>query len=133
MNTCSDYLAAAKSALGNRFMSDRELGQRLGAYSANGGFSQPAIGNAKAGKMSDNLAAALGKLLEEKGVVTAGIVLLTARIERENDQEVRSVWESLLGKISPLMPMNSADHLDLVTGGIGAPSPEGGQSGLCIM
>lgn len=134
MNTCSDYLAAAKSALGNRFMSDRELGERLGEYSVTGGFSQPAIGNAKAGKMSDNMAAAVGKLLEEKGVVDAGIVLLTARIEREKDAEVRSVWEALLGKISPLMPMKSADHLDLVSGGMMAlPSPEGGNSGLCIM
>ncbi len=125
--TSADFLAAAKKALGNPFMSDRELGERLG------GFSQPAIGKAKAGNMSDNMAAAVGKLLEDKGVVTAGIVLLTARVEREKDAEVRCVWQELLGKISPLMPMKSADHLDMVTGGIGAPSPEGGKSALCIM
>ena len=63
MNRSSaDFLATAKVVLGNPYMSDRELGDRLG------GFSQPMIGKAKAGNMSDPLATAVGRLLETNGV-----------------------------------------------------------------
>lgn len=131
MNRSSaDFLATAKVVLGNPYMSDRELGERLG------GFSQPMIGKAKTGNMSDPLATAVGRLLETNGVIQAGIVLLTARCEREKDLEVRGVWEDLLGKISPLMPMKSAAAFDLVSGGIGAlayASPEANSKPLCIM
>jgi len=125
----ADYINTAKTVYGNPYMSDRELGERLG------GFSQSLIWKAKAGNMSDPLATAVGRLLESNGIIQAGIVLLTARCEREKDGEVRGVWEELLGKISPLMPMKSADHFDLVSGGMGAlPSPEGvGSQPLCIM
>lgn len=93
--TGAEYVAAAKLALGNSQMSDKELGQLLG------GFSQPMIGKAKAGNMSDPLALALAGVIPG---VDAGEVLWVARMEREKDPAVKSALEAYVGKVLAAMP-----------------------------
>jgi hypothetical protein len=84
VKNCAQYVAAAKVALGDPRMSDRELGERLG------GFGQSNIARAKAGYMTDPIAIELGELLRKRGVIEhAAEVVLIARAEREKDQRVR--------------------------------------------
>lgn len=123
----SDYLDAAKEALGNPRMSDRELGERLG------GFSQPSIGKARMGNMSDPLALAVAAVLPE---VEPGELVWVARMEREKDQAVRSALQAYMGKVMAAMPSMAAAPSAL--GGVVAlPSQaapvHADQSGLCIM
>ena len=83
MKTCAQYIAAAKAALGDERMSDRALGDHIA-------YAQPTIAQAKAGKMSDGVALALGELLKKHGVVEhPGEVIVVAHAERDNDQRVR--------------------------------------------
>lgn len=115
----SDYLAAAKVALGNQYMSDRELGEKLG-------YAQQTIWKAKAGQMSDPLALALASVLPD---VDAGEILWVARVEREKDQAVKSALAAYVGKILSSTPSKAAAH-SLALGGVvavaltaGAPLP----------
>lgn len=79
MKTGSIYIAEAKAALGDRRMSDRELGERLG------GYIQQDISRSKRGPMSDTIAIALAKAIG----IPPGEVLTVARAEREKNPEVR--------------------------------------------
>jgi hypothetical protein len=108
--TSADYLAAAKVALGNPHMSDRELGEKLG------GYSQPQIGNAKAGKMSDPMALKVAAVLPD---TEAGEVLMVARLEREKDPAVKAaliVWASKMLAATPRI----AAARNVVVGGVAA-------------
>lgn len=87
---CADYLADARTALGDSNMSDRELGSRLG------GYSQQHIWKAKAGNMSDPLALAIAGVLPD---VQAGEILWVARMEREKDEKVKAALIAYTGKI----------------------------------
>lgn len=79
MRKISDYVLAVKAALGDRHMSDRELGEQLGGYSAG------LISNARYGICGDPLAVKLAGVLK----IDAGEVLLVARAEREKDATIR--------------------------------------------
>jgi len=64
-------------------MSDRALGEHLD-------YAQQTISQAKAGKMSDGVALALGALLKKHGFVDhVGEVIVVAHGERDADQRVR--------------------------------------------
>ncbi|MDN3921523.1 hypothetical protein [Roseateles violae] len=106
-----DYLAQAKESLGNRYMSDRELGERLG-------YSQQHIWRAKAGNMSDPLALAIASVLPD---VDAGEILWVARVEREKDEAVKAALASYVGKILSAMPSKAAAR-SLAVGGMVAGS-----------
>ncbi|MEK8027226.1 hypothetical protein [Pseudaquabacterium rugosum] len=105
MQTCSDYIAAAKAAMSEGRMSDRELGERLG-------YSQQAIAAAKHGNMSDPLALLLADVLK----IDAGQVLMAARLEREKDPAVRAALEAWSRKVTALLPVIAAPA-DLLRGG----------------
>lgn len=106
MKTCSDYIQAAKTAMGNPAMSDRELGERMG------GYSQSMIATAKGGRMSDPLAMRIAELIG----ADPGELLMVARLERENDPAVKAALIAWAGNVFRLMP-SSAAH-EVVRGGI---------------
>lgn len=84
MMNCANYVAKAKAALGDEGMSDRELGEYIGR-------AQQTIAAAKAGKMSDAVAMAIGDLLFKHEQIThAGEVILVAHAERKTDKRIRS-------------------------------------------
>jgi hypothetical protein len=96
VKTAAQYIADAKIKLGDPRMSDRELGERLATYHE-GGFIQSNISRAKTGVMTDTLAVALAKVLDEE----PGLLLWVARMERERDPKVRAYlerWSRLVGK-----------------------------------
>ncbi len=83
MKNCAQYVAAAKAALGDERMSDRALGAHLE-------YAQQTIAQAKAGKMSDGVALAIGEVLKKHGIVDhIGEVIVVAHAERDADQRVR--------------------------------------------
>lgn len=106
MKTGSDYVLAAKAALGDVDMSDREFGERIGR-------AQQLVSAAKHGAMSDPLAITIAGLIG----VDAGEVLMVARLEREKRPEVRAAIEAWLGKAFSLMPEKAAP-IELVRGGV---------------
>lgn len=79
MKSCAAYVAEAKAAFGDPRMSDRELGDRLIA------FSQSSVSNARAGYMPDTLAVAIAKAIG----IPPGEVLIVARAEREKNADVK--------------------------------------------
>lgn len=101
MKTAAHYIAEAKEKLGNRWMSDRELGEKLG------GLSQPYIAGAKSGKMSDPLAMKLADVLH----IEAGELLMVARVEREKDPAVRAALARYAGKVLASVPSKAAHVL----------------------
>lgn len=115
MKTCSDYIAAAKQALGDPSMTDRELGARIG-------YSQQHVSAAKHGRMSDPLALKLADLAG----VEAGEVLTVARAQREPDPAVRDALLSYAGKVARHMPQSAgkvALAAVLACGAVSVPSP----------
>jgi hypothetical protein len=98
IKTCAGYVAAAKVALGDRRMSDRELGERLG------GYAQPTIATAKGGHMSDPIALAIAKITGDD----AGEVLMVARAERERDVNVKAALLRYMGKALRSVPSRTA-------------------------
>lgn len=116
MKTCAQYVAAAKSALGDPRMSDRELGERLG------GYVQQNIARAKHGYMVDSIALAISKVTGHD----PGEVLLVARAEREKDEAVRDALLAYAGKVLRLVPSNAAKAgavLAVALGAVSVPSP----------
>lgn len=110
----SDYIAEAKRVLGDPHMSDRKLGELLG------GFSQPSIGNAKAGYMSDHVAMEVGELLEQKKVIPdAGEVLLVARALREKNERIRAVLLRYAGKVLATVPSKAVSALSALAVALG--------------
>ena len=76
MNNCAYYIELGKSVLEGR-ASDRALGEELG-------YAQSTIAEAKAGRMSDGIALALGDLLVKHRLIGhAGEVMLVAHAERK--------------------------------------------------
>lgn len=107
MRQCADYIAEAKASLGNPKMSDRELGEKLG------GYSQPMIGTAKGGNMSDPMALKLAAVIGRP----AGELLMVARLERERDPATRAALIEWAGNVFSLMPQKAAP-IELVRGGV---------------
>ena len=106
MKSCADYISAAKAALGNPKMSERELGERLG------GYSQSMMATAKHGNMSDPLALKLAAAIG----LPAGELLMVARLEREKNPDVRAALIEWAGNVFSLMPTKAAS--ELVRGGV---------------
>lgn len=104
LKSTAAYIAAAKEAFGDRGMSDRELGERLG------GYSQAYISKAKKGDMGKPLAMKIADLLG----VPRGAVLSIANAERETDSEVRQALLNFLGEMQSYMPKEKSAPLDLV-------------------
>ena len=76
VNNCLQYVELGKTVLIGR-PSDRALGEKLG-------YAQSTIAEAKAGRMSDGIALALGELLvKHKLILHAGEVMLVAHAERK--------------------------------------------------
>jgi hypothetical protein len=94
MKTCAQYIAEAKTSIGDPKMSDRVLGETLG------GYTQSTINKAKTGNMPDSIAI---KLALELGV-PPGEVLMVARLERERDPAVKAHLVEWAGKIFGLLP-----------------------------
>lgn len=112
MKRCSDYMAAAKTKLGDESMSDRELGERIGK-------SQQAIAGCKHGSMSDPLALQIAAVIG----VDPGEVLMVARLEREKTPEVRAAIQAWLGKAFALMPSQTSPQPERRGGGWGVRAP----------
>jgi hypothetical protein len=85
VKSCAHYIALAKKLLGDPRMSDRELGERLGALAGVGCYAQQTIAGCKVGAMSDPLAITIAKVIG----VAPGEVIMAARLEREKDPFVR--------------------------------------------
>jgi hypothetical protein len=94
----ADYLAAAKSALGNGAMSDRELGVKLG------GYAQSTIATAKHGNMSDPLALRVAEVI----AIDPGELLMVARLAREKDPAVKAALSAWASKTLAALPLNTA-------------------------
>ncbi len=109
MLTTENYVRMAKEGLGNANMTDRELGELIG-------FSQPAISQARYGRMSD----ALAMRIADAAGVDRGEVLTIARWSRENDEEVKAALLEWAVKIQALVSENKAAATDLMRGGMGA-------------
>lgn len=74
----AQYVALAKSVLGDPQMSDRELGEHFQ-------LAQQTIAAAKSGRMSDETALAIGELLVKHGAIThVGEVMLVAHAQRKS-------------------------------------------------
>ncbi len=114
MRTGADFIAMAKTALGDPKMSDRELGERLG-------YKQQTIASAKHGNLSDNLAV---KVAHVAGV-DPGEVIMSARLEREKDPEIKAVWAAWVGKVSGLLDLERAVLEARVSAGPDTPSLAG--------
>jgi len=133
--TNADHVAAAKAALGNVHMSDRELGELLSEFSSDGrSFSPQVIQHARAENMSDEVALAIGQLLQQRDVIHAGVVLTVARAYREKKPQIRDVMMSFAAKTLTATPSKAAARSAL--GGVavavaltaGAPSPSQAQA-----
>lgn len=107
MKTPEDYVRAAKVALGDAAMSDRELGAQLG------GLTSGAVSNARYGRMTDPVA----MLIAKAAGIPAGEVLMVARLEREKDPAVKAALMEWAGNVFSLMPMKTAP-IELVRGGV---------------
>ncbi|HWH83481.1 MAG TPA: hypothetical protein VNU71_14715 [Burkholderiaceae bacterium] len=109
MKTAAQYIADAKTKLGDSRMSDREFGENLGQFH-DGGFSQQDVSRAKRGPMTDPMAVAIAKALR----IEPGEVLWVARTEREKDPAVRKhleVWGLKVGKILASVPAKALGAL----------------------
>lgn len=104
MKTCADYIAAAKAALGNPRMTDRELGVELGKAIEREPFANSAVNGAKVGAMSDRMAVAIATVTQ----IHPGEVLTVAKLARERDPVVKAAWEDWVGKLSGLLPLQNA-------------------------
>lgn len=153
MSLTAEYVRRAKAHFGNEFMSDRELGEHLGA-------SGPVVSQARYGSMSDPVAIRIARALQ----IDAGEVIMVARAEREKDPEVKAELAAYMAKTLAAVPKRTARAerggmaamVDQLTGakrrraaavllaagvalGAGAPSPAeaaaepGNCSALCIM
>lgn len=78
VKNCAWYVSKAKRALGDEFMTDRELGEHIG-------YSQQLINRAKQGNMSNPIAIAIAHAAK----IDAGEVLLVAKISRSKDATLR--------------------------------------------
>jgi hypothetical protein len=78
VKNCAGYVALGKVALGDPKMSDKRFGQSVKR-------AQQTIADAKAGRMSDETALAIGELLVRHGLIPhAGEVMLVAHAERKS-------------------------------------------------
>lgn len=111
MKNLAHYVHAAKAALGNPDMSDRQLGELLGGYPSG------TVSNARYGRMSDPMAMKVAKVAG----IPAGEVLMVARLEREKDPAIRAALVEWAGNVFALMPTKAAP-VDLVRGGVRVPA-----------
>jgi hypothetical protein len=121
MKTCADYIAAAKAALGNPRMSDRELGERLGK-----GYANSTINMASRGRMTDPMAMDVAAVIG----CHPGEVLMVARLEREKDEAVKAALTAWAGKTFGLLPEVRA--LDAVAAGPMQNAPMVSHGGVSI-
>ena len=78
MKNCAGYVALGKVALGDPRMSDKRFGESIKR-------AQQTIADAKAGRMSDETALAVGELLVKHRLIEhAGEVMLIAHAERKS-------------------------------------------------
>ncbi len=90
MKKTSEYVLMAKAALGDRHMSDREFGLRIGK------FSSSSISDARYGKMSRPVALAVAAVLPE---VEPGEILMAALLQGESDPVVSKALNSWAKKV----------------------------------
>ena len=94
MNNCLEYVELGKTVLIGR-PSDRALGEKLG-------YAQSTIAEAKAGRMSDGIALALGELLvKHKLILHAGEVMLVAHAERKTGRARATLLDYAKNVLAP--------------------------------
>jgi hypothetical protein len=97
MSLTAEYVRRAKAHFGNEYMSDRELGEHIGA-------SGPVVSQARYGSMSDPVAIRIARALQ----IDAGEVIMVARAEREKDPEVKAELEAYMSKTLAAVPRTTA-------------------------
>lgn len=114
MKTTAQYIADAKRVLNDPRMSDRALGEHLG-------YAQQTIAQAKAGKMSDAVALAVGELLAKHKVIEhAAEVVIVAHAQRDADPKIRASLMDYMGKVLSRLPAQAVNALGalMVAGGL---------------
>jgi hypothetical protein len=103
VNYCAHYVDLGKGVLPGR-ASDRALGEKLG-------YAQSTIAEAKAGRMSDGIALALGELLVKHGLIAhAGEVMLAAHAERKTGR-ARATLLDYAKNVVALVPSKAVSAL----------------------
>jgi hypothetical protein len=112
--TTGDYIERVRRVLGGESLTDAELGDRLG------GYSQPMIGKAKAGIVSDPLAMAIAEALNKHGdKIDAGEILLVARAQREKDPRVKDALLAYAKKVLASVPSKAVSALGALAVALG--------------
>lgn len=98
MRSCAQYILECKAALGDKRMADAKLGDHLG------GIAQQTISDAKAGRMSNKVALAVGELLVKHGVIEhAGEVMLVALAQRSSGRVRTTMLDYAKKVLAPVL------------------------------